>query len=192
MRRLWAGVALMVVMGGCGESAEAGGGTPAVSSSPPAAARSWYSVAGNAPVIKGAVLDTTSPLASMNGFDDEAQFQRLWAYTGTVMSVTVDIDRANPHASKRDEQEWGLNVSRRAGHLVVPLSGVGDSGAAILDKSKLGAERPLVRAQATSGNAVVSLLVRLDGAIADEAALTARAPELIAVLDEVLDDLRPR
>ncbi|TWG12793.1 hypothetical protein FHX34_105661 [Actinoplanes teichomyceticus] len=128
----------------------------------------------------------------MNGFDNDAQFQRVWAYDGRVRSATVDIDRANPGANHRGGLEQTMRVSKMAGHLVVPLSGIGDGGLAVLASSSKGANRPLVRAYASSGNASISVLVYVDGVIDDEADLTAHSSELIAALNELVDDLRPR
>jgi hypothetical protein len=104
----------------------------------------------------------------------------------------VDIDRAEPDADKRDSDKWAEEVSRSAGHIVVPLPGIGDGGTAILDQKQKGADRPLVRAYAYSGNASVSVLMYVAGVINNEADLTAHSTELIAALNEVLDDLRPQ
>ncbi|GAA4608785.1 hypothetical protein GCM10023107_88360 [Actinoplanes octamycinicus] len=128
----------------------------------------------------------------MNGFDNDAQFQRVWTYDGRVRSATVDIDRADPGADHRSGLEQTVRVSKMAGHLVVPLSGIGDGGLAVLDGSSKGANRPLVRAYATSGNASISVLMYVDGLIDDEADLTAHSSELIAALNEIVNDLRPR
>jgi hypothetical protein len=210
MRRLWAGAVLMVALGGCGQNAASEGGdgstpvargavTNSVSSSAasPAAARAhggppWYSVAGGAPEIAGAVRVTTGPEAAQNGFDHDAQFQRVWSYTGTVISATVDINRAEPDADKRDFLRRMEQGSRSIGHIVVSLPAMGDGGTAILDQKLKGADRPLVRAYAGSGNASVSVLMYVEGVINDEADLTAHSTELIAALNDVLDDLRPR
>jgi hypothetical protein len=199
----------MVAMGGCGQDAAGGSGgdgaarvipaesvisgvSPTTATSSAHAGPPWYSVAGDGPELSGSVPVTTGPLASLNGFDNDAQFQRVWAYTGRVMSATVDINRADPDADSRGTLETVERISKIAGHLVVPLPGTGDGGMAVLDREKKGADRPLVRAHACSGNACVSVLMYVDGVINDEAGLTAHAPELIAALDEVLDDLRPR
>jgi hypothetical protein len=152
----------------------------------------WYSVAGGAPEISGAVRVTTGPHAAQNGFDHDAQFQRVWTYTGTVLSATVDINRAEPDTDKRDFLRQTEEGSRSFGHIVVSLPGIGDGGTAILDQKLKGADRPLVRTYAYSGNASVSVLMYVDGAINNETDLTAHATELIAALNEVLDDLRPR
>ena len=211
MRWLWAGAVLMVALGGCGQNVASkdsgdraapvagGAATNSVSSSvaSSAAARAhggppWYSVAGGAPEISGAVRVTTGPLASQNGFDHDAQFQRVWSYTGTAVSATVDINRAEPDADKRDFLGRMEEGSRIVGHIVVSLPGIGDGGTAILDQKLKGADRPLVRAYAGSGNASVSVLMYVAGVINSEADLTAHSPELIAALNDVLDDLRPR
>jgi hypothetical protein len=205
VRRLWVGAILVLAMGGCGQHAagEPGGNgaapvvpaEPVISSAATGSAHAgppWYSVAGNGPEFAGSVRVTTGPLASLNGFDDATQFQRVWAYTGRVRSATVDINRAEPGADNRDSLQQIERVSKIAGHLVVPLSGIGDGGLAVLDREKKGADRPLVRAHACSGNACVSVLVYVDGVINDEADLTAHSAELIAALNELLDDLRPR
>ncbi|MEU4221870.1 hypothetical protein [Actinoplanes sp. NPDC026623] len=188
----------MLAMGGCQNAA----GDPGGDSAAPVPAESvissahagppWYSVAGDGPEFSGSARVTTGPLASLNGFDNDAQFQRLWAYTGRVRSATVDINRAEPGADNRGSLEQVERVSKIAGHLVAALPGIGDGGLAVLDREKKGADRPLVRAHACSGNASVSVLMYVDGVINDEADLTAHSPELIAALNEVLEDLRPR
>jgi hypothetical protein len=213
VRWLSVGALSVVVVGGCGQNAasapEGGGASPVVPGSSAAGAISpatssgaaasnaaagppFYSVAGGAPEVSGAERVTTGPLASQNGFDHAARFQRGWAYTGRVRLATVDIDRADPDANKCDDIRTIEDGSRTVGHLVVSLQGIGDGGIAILDQKKKGAEGPLVRAHACSGNAIVSVVMRVDGVITNEADLTARSPELISALDEVLDDLRPR
>ncbi|GAA2515518.1 hypothetical protein [Winogradskya humida] len=151
----------------------------------------WYSVAGGAPELSGAVPVTSGPLASLNGFEDDALLKRTWSYTGRVLSATVDINRADPDADSRGALTRVETVSRMAEHLVVPLSGIGDGGLAVLDHTLKGADHPLVRAYFCSGNAYVSVLMHVAGVIDDEAGLTAHAGELIAALHEVLDDLRP-
>lgn len=202
------GVLTVAVVGGCGQGAssapEADGAAPAVSDVSPAGAVSsapsphsaagppWYSVAGGAPEISGAVRKTTGPLADQEGIDHAGRFQRAWAYTGRVLLVSVDINRADPAADKCGDMREIASGTRSVGHLVVTLRGIGDGGTAILDKAAKGVERPVVRTYACSGNAIVSVIMHVGGVITDEADLTARSSELTAVLDEVLADLRPR
>ena len=83
-------------------------------------------------MISGAALETTGPRAVANGWDDENRFYRLWPYTGRVLSVKVDINRADLHADRREDLQSDAAVSQKAGHLYVPLAGIGDGGIAIL------------------------------------------------------------
>ncbi|BCY10009.1 hypothetical protein L3i22_050970 [Actinoplanes sp. L3-i22] len=138
------------------------------------------------------MLVTTGPLASQNGFDNASGFQRAWSYEGTVFSVTVDIDRADPGSSQLDDLAYHEKGYRSFGHFVVHLTGAGDGALAVVEKDQKDKTHPLVRAEACSGNATVSVLVRVDGAVTSEADLTARSPAVIAALNDVLDDLRPR
>lgn len=188
---LWAGAAVVILSGGCGVNMTANQQSGEASPTPPAA-QSWYSVADGVPRVAGAVLVTTGPLASQNGFDNAGQFQRVWSYTGSILSASVDIDRGDPAATKLDTLKRGESVARTAGHIVAPLPGAGDGALAIAPKNQNDKTHSAVRAQASSGNAIVSVLMRVDGQITNEADLTAHAPELVAALNEVLDDLRVR
>jgi hypothetical protein len=116
----------------------------------------------------------------------------VWSYQGSVRSATVDIDRADPDRDQRGSLRWGESAARSAGHIVVPLTGIADGGLALATHDQKDQGRPLVRAQACSGNAIVSVLTHVDGAITGEADLTAHSATLIATLQEVVDSLRPR
>ncbi|BEL05481.1 hypothetical protein Q0Z83_036720 [Actinoplanes sichuanensis] len=195
MRWRWVVVAVMVAVGGCGTNAAGrpeDGAAPAapVSAGSSPAGPPWYSVVDEGPTISGAVLETTGPGAVPNGWDDENRFSRLWTYTGRVLSVKVDINRADPHADRRQDLQRDAAVSQEAGHLHVPLTGIGDGGIAILAKHLKGAGRAVIRANVYSGNAVASILLPTEGAITTEQDLAAHSAELIAALTEVLDDLR--
>jgi hypothetical protein len=190
MRRLSVALAVVVTLGGCGQSAPRPAGGAVVSGSP--AGPPWYALAGDAPEIPGAVPATADSGLSLIRFDDERRFDRSWIYTGSVTGADVDIDRANPAASRvADIPEWE-RVSRREGHMSVRLPGPGDGGLAVLPRDERGKTNPLVRVNACSGNAWVSVLMPVDGTISDEAGLEAHAPELMAAAGAVLDDLRPR
>lgn len=179
--------------GGEGTAGEPGSRakSPTIASAAPGGAP-WYSVAGGGPKIPGAVRVTTGPRAVPNGFDDDVRFHRVWAYTGTVLSVTVDINRADPHGDEREWLRWGARIARSAGHTVVPLTGIADGGIAILSHEQIGNDRPFVRAEACSGNARVSVLMQMDGVLENETELTARSTDFITVLSQALDGLRPR
>ncbi|MCW2144420.1 hypothetical protein [Actinoplanes cyaneus] len=149
-------------------------------------------MAGEAPEISGAVHRTNSPLENQNWINDAARFQRTWLYTGRIRIVEVDINRADPTADKCDEMRETESKLRPIGHIVVSLQGVADGGIAIVDQAKKGTDGPGVRTYACSGNAIVSVGMLVEGVIGSEADLTARSPELTAVLTEVLANLRPR
>jgi hypothetical protein len=195
MRWIWAGIVVAATLHGCGQtasSAQEGEMRSPSASSSTAAGPPWYSVAGGAPTISGAVLVTSGPRGLSNGFDHQGRFQRVWSYTGSVFGASVDIDRADPEGSKREDLRFGESVARGAGHIVVRLPGIGDGGIAIAAHEQQDRQRPLVRAEAWSGNAIVSVLVRVDGAISNENDLAEHTDGLVGVLGEVLDDLRPR
>lgn len=187
----------MVAVGGCGTN-EAGhpegkaSPAAAMSASSAPAGPPWYSVVGEEPTISGAALETTGPRAVPSGWDDENRFYRLWPYTGRVLSVKVDINRADPHADRRGDLQSDVVVSQEAGHLHVPLMGIGDGGIAILARNLKGADRAVIRANVYSGNAMASILLPTEGAITTEQDLAAHSAELIAALAEVLADLRPQ
>jgi hypothetical protein len=172
------------------ESGNSNEPSPATSGTP--ASTFWYSLAADAPEIAGAELVTTGPAAVPNGLDDSNRFHRSWAYSGTVLSVKVDINRAGSSDIAQENLKWGASVSQQAGHTVASLSGIGDSCIAILPRNYKGVQRPAVRVEATSGNATISILMQVDGVIDDESGLIARSGEFATVLNQVIDDLRPR
>ncbi|MEU4164917.1 hypothetical protein [Actinoplanes sp. NPDC026670] len=104
--------------------------------------------------------------------------------------MKVDINRADPHADRREDLRRDAAVTQEAGHLHVPLMGIGDGGIAILARHLKGADRAVIRANVYSGNAMVSILLPTEGAITTEQDLAAYSVELNAALTEVLDDLR--
>jgi hypothetical protein len=195
MRRIGVSVTVAVVLGGCGHTPApepAGGAVSSTAASASPAGPPWYSITGDAPEIPGAVLVTTEPQLSLIRFDDERRLDRSWLYTGTVTGADVTIDRASPATAVVGEiPEWE-RAGRQEGHLVVRLPGPGDGGLAVLPRDERGKVNPAVRVHACSGNAWVSVLTQVDGTISDEAGLKAHAPELMAAVGAVLDDLRPR
>src|SRR3954452_7902821 len=106
--------------------------------------------------------------SSGHGRVDAAWFQRVWAYTGDVDMVSVDINRADPAADECGQMREIERRVRSFEHLVVPLQGIGDGGMAIVDQTDKGTEDPLARTYACSGNALVSVVMRVDGVITDE------------------------
>ncbi|MEU4222137.1 hypothetical protein [Actinoplanes sp. NPDC026623] len=91
--------------------------------------------------------------------------------------VSVDINRADPAADECGQMREIERRVRSFERLVVPLQGIGDGGMAIVDQTDKGTEDPLARTYACSGNALVSVVMRVDGVITDEAYLTQRSPE---------------
>lgn len=198
--RPWGAIALILLTAGCARPVQTSNGSdvaPALSRSASAMPH-WTSVDTGCPTLGGPdrALVTDGPEGVVNGRADETTYIRGCTY-GSVkrrsyVHVSVDIDRtAAPGKDRRADMEFGDRVARQAGHMVVPLTGVGDRGLVIVDRKAAAADQVIVLAEIMSGNALISANILLDGPIHNEQDLRAHTDEIVTVMSDALEDLRP-
>lgn len=187
----------LVLAGGCDSDPPKAAPTEATSAVP-GIAPMWNTVSGSGgcPSLAGLERITDGPFAIPNGVDNATSYVISCSYgqtpQGPAVFLSIDIDRGpGARGDRGSDLRLAESTARSAGHIVLPLAGVGGGALVVANRSPGDAEHPIVLASTWSRNAFITANVRLNGPVRTDADLAAHEGELARLLNEVLGDLRP-
>jgi hypothetical protein len=195
--RWWAVIAAVVLAGGCDADPPPASPTVAVSAVP-GIVPMWTTVsgAGGCPALAGLERVTDGPFAIPNGVDNATSYVISCSYgqtpQGPAVFLSIDIDRGpEARGDRGSDLRLAESTARSAGHIVLPIAGVGGGALAVANRNPGDPQHPIVLVSTWSRNAFITANVRLDGPVRGDADLAAHEGELARLLNEVLGDLRP-
>jgi hypothetical protein len=148
----------------------------------------WHSFGAGCPALSG-----YQPRGDPRALDTTESYRLMCEYTaadrtGLPLSVMIDREAGSSAADFGTSEK----SARETGLMVLPLAGVGDEAMIVADPAGRLQPATVVHGETVSRNAILYAKVTVPEPIRTEADAAARAPELAAVLNEALKNLRTR